>query len=127
MKDYELGRLAEELIESRYGAKLKERDDKIAKLEEQVRILENDRIYCFNQMNRSCGNPFAKDTLIYRSFDEITKELKEADYKFKEKENQYKLLCNEYTKLDKFIHRNKRSVNKFIKWLQKGDKNGSRH
>ncbi|MCP4393353.1 MAG: hypothetical protein GY804_03655 [Alphaproteobacteria bacterium] len=88
MKDYELGRLAEELIEKRYGDILakheawkKQHKAKYDKMEEEREELEESKIYLIKTLVCDSWDTWGRSlnpSYEYVPIDEITKELKEA-------------------------------------------------
>ncbi len=79
MEDYELGRLAEELIQSRYSEKLKAKDEQIKTLENAV----EKRLYAVGHVS-SWGGIGSYD---YYSFDDLTENLKKTKESLRIAEN----------------------------------------
>ena len=85
-KDYELGRLAEELIQSRYKKEIERYTDEIAGLKERLKAKDKEltkekesRLYVSRVWRESvilCHPGYY--SYEHRSFDDITKEMKEA-------------------------------------------------
>ncbi len=70
MKDYELGRLAEELIEKRYGDKIA----RIKELEEEIQKLKNSKTFLMKTTLICSGNHHSDYT--YFGIDDVTQKFK---------------------------------------------------
>ena len=131
MEDYELGKLAEELIQSRYGKLLSEKDDKIKNLEKNITDLKESKTYC--KINTILKVPIYKfgsrfeyqDSEInieYKNLDQISDELNEKTEHIEELNGKIDVLSNVNIKLDRFIHRNKLSSFVYKLWCKKETK-----
>lgn len=123
MKDYELGKLAEELIQSRYSEKLKAKDEKIAELEIKLKELEERKTYCEKTIisyTSTFGYRTPKTTVEYqyKSLDEITDELTNKTKHIESLNKDINTLSIEKTSHDSFIHRNKLSSFLYKKWKE---------
>jgi hypothetical protein len=89
--DYELGRLAEELIEKRYSDKikgytddLKKKDDIVFELKREMRKLKDGKVYLkYSYQNTYLMTSRYYDPYTYVGIDEITTDLKDAHNELK--------------------------------------------
>jgi len=115
--DYELGRLAEELIEKRYGEKLDAKNSEILRLTNEYDKLKAEKIYLqvIIDFNTFSGH---RETFKYFSIDELTEQLKKNKENYEEELKNSKEAYEELEK--KYIHDFK-NINKFnnLPWYKK--------
>lgn len=128
MEDYELGRLAEELIEKRYGDKLKAKDDKINDLEKELEELKESRVYCREiiiekvpvfglDFKKKGSKPFRE----YKSIEGVNEEFNNLSKELELNKDRLSVVSKVNRKLDSFIHRNKLSSFIFKMWSDKNE------
>jgi len=78
-EDYEMGRLAEELIEKRYGDKLKAKDQEISDISKELETIKSEKtyrsVYWSSGLSWGCSD---SERVTYYSVDELTGKYKES-------------------------------------------------
>ena len=125
MQDYELGRLAEELIDKRftdriraYKQRIEELEDEADKLTKELNEEKDKKVYYIKGLNYSspCIGYGYKYTSV--SFDDVTEELKRAHEEVRKLSHERHEAVSKLTTLEIFI-----SSNKLISYLYNRYKN----
>ncbi len=124
MEDYEMGRLAEELIEKRFEDKLKMfletsriKDNEIVEIEKELSEEKNKKVYYKQTISMFSHRSF--DTYEEISVDDITKELKKSSELLEKTNKDLDIVAKVNLKYNRFVYRNKLATYLYKKWSDK--------